>query len=98
MREVNGKKGIRGIRSREDAGSRGWKRKSSGEKGSRQNWLVRRSDQKNPIEWAFARQCKVYGLFLDQPPTMSRPLKRKRARWPKTVNEAGKCIRENTGF
>ncbi len=38
------------------------------------------------------------GLVYEQPPAMSRSPQSKMARWPKQINEAGKCIRENTAF
>ncbi len=53
-------KGIRALKLGKKGGLNKFSRISSGEEESRQNWG---SDQKDPIEWACAPQCKERFVF-----------------------------------
>ncbi len=44
------------------------------------------------------RTCKVFGLFYEQPPAMSRSPKSKWQDGQRQINEAGKCIRGITAL
>ncbi len=98
VRKVDGRWEIRGIKPREDVGSRGWSQNSSAEEGSRQNWLAWGSDQENPIEWACTRQCRYSVCSRNSPQPCLDPPKSEWHDGQRQINEAGKCIRENTAL
>ncbi len=60
-----------------------------------EEWL---EDQKNPIEWACARQCRNSVCSKNSPQPCLDPSKSEWHDGQSQINEAGKCISENTAL